>query len=88
MLRDSAAAERDGEQEVGDAEVMGVDTAGEFQRLKTSEARKRSERETRREEVLKARRAEREERQKGIREKEERTMEMLSELARERFGAN
>lgn len=83
--REPAAAA--GEAELGDDEVMGGGTAGELARMKQIEARKKGERELRREEILRARRVKREERLKGLKEKEDKTMTMLRELARERFGA-
>lgn len=75
-----------------DAEVKDLDLMGEgggiddLKRMKQVEERKRSEREMRREENLAARRAEREERVQSMRQKEDKTMVMLKELARARFG--
>jgi hypothetical protein len=73
--------------ELPEADVMGDEQSlGELKRLKEMEERKRTEREIRREEVLRAKRAERELRMKVMKEKEEKTMEMLREIARARFG--
>lgn len=73
--------------EVNDSDLMG-DGGGfdELKRIKQMEERKRSERELRREENLAARRAETEERVQEMREKEQKTMRMLKELAKARFG--
>ena len=73
--------------ELPDVEVMGGgDSLDELKRMKQASERKKNEREIRREEVLRARQAEREERVRGMREKEEKTMAMLQEIARARFG--
>ncbi|KAL9615937.1 MAG: hypothetical protein Q9160_009137 [Pyrenula sp. 1 TL-2023] len=82
----STALEND---DAADAEsaMGGGDSFSELKSMKEREEKKRSEREVRREEALRARRAEREERMRGIREREERTMGGLRELARVRFGA-
>jgi len=71
--------------EVPEGELLGGDEG--IKRIRKEEARKKNEREVRREEILRARAAEREERLMGLREKEEKTMEMLRALAKERFGA-
>lgn len=74
--------------ELPDADVIGgEDSLSELKRLKAEEERKKSEREIRREEVMRARKEEREERVREMRKKEEKTMEMLRDLARARFGA-
>lgn len=73
--------------DVPDSELMGGgDSMAEFKQRKQEEERKKSERELRREEFQRARAAEREERLGAYREKEDKTMEMLKELARSRFG--
>ena len=72
--------------EMGDEDVIGTDGLGELKRLKEAEGRKKSEREVKREEMMRARKVEREERVRGMREREERTVGMLRELARVRFG--
>jgi hypothetical protein len=73
--------------EVKDSDLMG-DGGGidDLKRMKRVEERKRSEREIRREENMAARRAETEERVQVMRDKEKKTMSMLQELARARFG--
>ena len=74
--------------EVGESELMGEDgIEGYKAKLKAGEKRK-NERETRKEEVLRARAAEREEISARARAKEDKTMEMLRGLARERYGSN
>ena len=84
----AAAAHDNTEAEVRDSDLMGDEGAGidDLKRMKRVEERKRSEREVRREENQAARRAETEERVRVMREREERTMGMLAEIARARFG--
>ncbi len=88
--------------EIGDGELMGDggDGGGSggggsgggsggvegLKAMKKEQERKRNEREIQREEILRARAAAREERMAKAREKEERTVEMLKEMARRRFG--
>lgn len=76
-----------GAEEVGEKDLMGDDEDGIKRKIKEMD-KKKSERELRKEEVLRAREAEREERIRGLREKEDKTMEVLRAIARERFGAN
>lgn len=83
----AASKDASGDAELGDADVMGdEDSLGDVKRMQRENERRKNEREIRKEEVLRARRAEREARVAGMREKEERTMEMLREIARARFG--
>lgn len=83
----AASAHDSADVEVKDSDLMG-DAGGidELKQIKQVEERKRSERELRREETLAARRAEREGRAQAMREKEDKTVSMLKELARARFG--
>jgi len=72
-----------------DADVMGdEDSLAELKRMQRENERKKNEREIRKEESLRARRAEREAKLAGMKEKEERTMAMLKEIAKARFGKN
>ena len=64
----------------------GGDSLEEYRRMKESEQRKKSEREIRREEMERAKREEMEERRRAWREREEGTVSMLREIARQRFG--
>lgn len=66
---------------------MGGGDAGteSFAARKAALQRKKNERELRREQILQARIAEREERMQAAREKEEKTMAMLKQLAAARF---
>lgn len=81
------AEARERSPEFGEDDLMGAgDDAAELKRMKKEDERKKSEREIRKEEVLRARMAEREERMKGMKEKEEKTIVMLKELAKARFG--
>jgi hypothetical protein len=76
-----------GAAEVPDQELMGGgDSIGDFKRIKQEQERKKTERELRKEEILRARTAEREERLGEYRAKEEQTMDMLRSLAKQRFG--
>lgn len=80
------AQETGGVAEMGDGELMGDDGVDAFKRQKKEMDRKKNEREVRKEEVLRARMAEREVVLQARREKEDKTMEMLKAIARERFG--
>ncbi|KAM5346680.1 hypothetical protein ACJ41O_009685 [Fusarium nematophilum] len=77
-----------GAMEVGnERELMGGgDSLDEYKRAKEQEQRRKTEREIRREEVERAKREEMEERRRAWREREEGTVGMLRELARQRFG--
>lgn len=77
-------AKEAGTEEVGEGELMGGDD-GIKAKIKANEKVK-NERELRKEETLRARAAEREERMAAHRAKEDKTMEMLRGLAKERFG--
>ncbi|KIW08230.1 uncharacterized protein PV09_01158 [Verruconis gallopava] len=79
-------AKEGGEVEVGDSDLMGDDGLEGFKRRKAEMERKKTERELRKEEQLRARRAEREMRLMKAKEKEEKTMEYLKALAKERYG--
>lgn len=80
-------AKSPGAEEVGENDLLGGDEGleGYKARLKAGE-KKRSERELRKEEALRARAAEREERLGVHRAKEAKTMEMLQSLAKQRYG--
>jgi hypothetical protein len=83
----ASSKEPGGHVELPDAEVMGGgDSLEELKRMKQANERKKTEREVRREEVLRVKQAEREERVRGMRQKEEKTMAMLQEIAKARFG--
>lgn len=73
--------------EVAEAELLGGgDEVAELKRAQEAAKRKRSEREVRREEEARARAAEREVRVEEYKRKEESTMQVLRQIARERFG--
>lgn len=80
-------ANEPGTEEVGERDLMGGDEDGIKRQIK-EQAKKKSEREIRKEEALRAREAEREEKMQVLRDKEDKTMAMLKAIARERFGAN
>lgn len=79
-------AKEGGDVEVGEADLMGDDSIDAYKRKKMEAERKKSDREIRREEIMRARAAEREERLAERRQKEETTMAGLRELAKARFG--
>ncbi|KAM0251662.1 hypothetical protein ACHAQJ_008076 [Trichoderma viride] len=73
--------------EVRDSELMGGgDSLEEFKKTKEKEQRRKSEREIRREEIERAKREEIEEKRRAWQEREDQTVSMLRELARQRFG--
>ncbi|KAI5202787.1 hypothetical protein E4T39_04442 [Aureobasidium subglaciale] len=73
-----------GAEEVGEGDLIGGED-GIKAHLQATQ-RKKSERELRKEEILRAREAEREERLAEHRAKEDKTMDMLRTLARQRYG--
>lgn len=81
-----------GDVEVAESDLMGGDgDEGGLEGYKKHKAaldKKKNERAIRKEEILRARMKEREERMQGHRDKEEKTMAMLRELARERMWLN
>lgn len=81
-----ADAKEGGADEVGEGDLMGDDGGDAYKRQLKENERRKNEREIRKEEVLRARAAEREERLAKSRAKEEKTMDMLREIARARFG--
>ncbi|KAJ9610860.1 hypothetical protein H2200_005637 [Cladophialophora chaetospira] len=83
----AAAKEAGGDVELRESEVMGdEDSLGELKRMKHEREKKKNERELRKEEILRARRAEREVRLQAVKEREEKTMSVFREIARQRFG--
>ncbi|KAK8100714.1 hypothetical protein PG999_011088 [Apiospora kogelbergensis] len=72
---------------VDDKELMGGgDSVAEYKQAKAAAERRKTERELRREEIERARAAEREEKLREYREREEDTMAVFKEMARQRFG--
>lgn len=91
--RDTAAVNREfkdakdgGDMDVGENELMGDDGIDGYKAKLKADQKKKNEREIRKEEVLRAREAEREERRSEFRKKEEKTMDMLRSIAKQRFG--
>lgn len=82
----AASKEAGGDMEVRDSDLMGGDDLGELKRMKRDQDRRKTEREIKKEEILRARAAERGQKLKAIKDKEEKTMNMLREIARDRFG--
>ncbi|KAI7225828.1 hypothetical protein KC330_g9025 [Hortaea werneckii] len=83
--KDGGAGEME---EVGDKELMGGgDGEDDYKAQVKARERQKNQREVRKEEVLRARAAEREGRVAEHRRKEERTMDMLRELAKQRYGS-
>lgn len=70
-----------------DSELMGGgDSLAELRQRKAQEQRRKTEREIRREELARAKQEEIEEKRRKWQEREQGTMSMLQELARQRFG--
>ncbi|UKZ50133.1 hypothetical protein TrVGV298_004389 [Trichoderma virens] len=73
--------------EVRDSDLMGGgDSLEEYKKEKEKEQRRKSEREIRREEIERAKREEIAEKRRAWQEREDQTVSMLRELARQRFG--
>ncbi|KAI6842895.1 hypothetical protein KC365_g8902 [Hortaea werneckii] len=89
--KEGGGAAAGGMEEVDDKELMGGggdgDGEDDYKAKIQARERQKNQREIRKEEVLRARAAEREGRVAEHRRKEERTMEMLRELAKQRFGS-
>ncbi|KAK8192593.1 hypothetical protein M8818_007763 [Zalaria obscura] len=79
-------AKSPGAEEVGEKDLLGDDGVDAYKAQVRANEKRKSERELRKEEVLRAREAEREERLAEHRAKEQKTMEMLQALAKQRFG--
>ncbi|KAH8732450.1 hypothetical protein GQ44DRAFT_602765 [Phaeosphaeriaceae sp. PMI808] len=79
-------AKENGDIEVAEADLMGDDGIDMYRRKKKEEERKKSDREIRRDEIAQARAAEWEEKLSERREKEDKTMAFLKQIAKERFG--
>ncbi|KAF1978357.1 hypothetical protein BU23DRAFT_549803 [Bimuria novae-zelandiae CBS 107.79] len=85
-LKEFRDAKESGDVEVGEADLMGDDGVEAYKRRKQEAERQKSEREIRKEEIMRARAAEREERFAERRAKEAQTMDFLKSIAKERFG--
>lgn len=79
-------AKSPGAEEVPEAGLMGDDGVETYKAQIKATEKKKNERELRKEDILRAREAEREERLAVHRAKEEKTMDMLKAIARQRFG--
>ncbi|KAI7507129.1 hypothetical protein KC347_g7107 [Hortaea werneckii] len=89
--KEGGGAAEGGMEEVDDKELMGGgggDGEDDYKAQIQARERQKNQREIRKEEVLRARAAEREGRVAEHRRKEEKTMEMLRELAKQRFGSS
>ena len=75
-----------GDVEVRESDLMGEDGLSELKRMKKEQDRRKTDREIKRDEIMRARAAEREERSQRLMAKEDKTMTLLKELARARFG--
>ena len=84
--RSFAQAKEAGETEVPERDLLGTDGADEFKKQIREKQRAKNERELRKEEQLRARAEEREGRMREFRAKEDKTMEMLRQLAEQRYG--
>ncbi|KAF2453302.1 hypothetical protein BDY21DRAFT_356286 [Lineolata rhizophorae] len=85
-MRSYREAKSPGAEEVGERDLMGDDGVESYRASKKVEERKKNEREIRREEIMRARAELRQQKLAAHKEKEERTMEFLKELAKQRFG--
>lgn len=86
-LKDFRDAKEGGDVEIRDSDLMGGDDGVDaYKRQKTNMERKKSEREIRKEEIMRARAEEREEKLAERRAKEAQTMDYLKQIARDRFG--
>lgn len=85
-MRSYRDAKSPGAEEVREADLMGDDGIDGYKKQKKEAERKKNERELRKEEILRARAAEREERLAEHRAREDKTMDMLKALAKQRFG--
>jgi hypothetical protein len=86
LVTDFRDAKEGGDVEVGDGDLMGEDGIEGYKKQKVSMERKKTERELRREEIMRAKDAEREERLSERRAKEDHTMEYFRQIAKDRFG--
>ncbi|KAK7557958.1 hypothetical protein IWX47DRAFT_787680 [Phyllosticta citricarpa] len=86
-LRSFREAKSPGAEEIRESDLMG-DDVDTIKARKREEERRKSERELRREEIMRAKAAEREERIAEYRSQEDSTMEMLKALAKQRFGGS
>ncbi|KAF2712264.1 hypothetical protein K504DRAFT_479971 [Pleomassaria siparia CBS 279.74] len=86
VVSDFRDAKEGGDVDVGEADLMGDDGIEGYKKQKVNMERKKTERELRREEIMRARDAERDERLAERRAKEEHTMEYFKQIAKERFG--
>jgi len=75
-----------GAEDVGEKDLPGDDSVEGYKAQLRANEKKKSERELRKEESLRARAAEREEKLAEHRAKEAKTMEMLKAIAKQRFG--
>ncbi|TKA77364.1 hypothetical protein B0A49_01503 [Cryomyces minteri] len=85
-MRSFRDAKSPGAAEVGEKDLLGDDGLDGYKLQKKEMERKKNERELRKEEMLRTRAAEREERFAEYRAKEDKTMDMLKALAKQRFG--
>jgi hypothetical protein len=75
-----------GAEEVVDSDLMGDDGIEGYKKRKVEAERKKTERELRKEEIWRAKAEERAERLKVHKEKEDKTLDMLRAMARQRYG--
>jgi hypothetical protein len=85
MREFASSREPGGEVEIPEGELLGGG-ADDYRRMLENMRQRKTEREVRREEVQRARNAERDERVREARAREEERLEVLREMARQRFG--
>lgn len=79
-------ANESGDQEVPESELLGDDGFDSYKRKKNEEEKKKTERQIRKEEIWRAKAEERREKLDEMRMKEDKTLEMLKALAKQRYG--
>jgi hypothetical protein len=79
-------AKSPGAEDIAESDLLGSEGIDAYRRRKKDEEMKKSERQLRREEVLRAKDDERKERLQTMKIKEDQTMDMLKALAEQRFG--
>jgi hypothetical protein len=86
MHRSFRDAKSPGLDEAPEADLIGEGGFDMFKKRKEEEEKKKNDRQLRKEEVWRARAEEREERMKVMRQKEDKTMDVLKALAKQRYG--
>jgi hypothetical protein len=75
-----------GDQEIAESDLLGDDGVDAYKRKKNEEEKKKTERQVRKEEMWRAKAEERREKLEELKVKEDKTLEMLKALAKQRYG--